>query len=89
MSVSAGILTEDFPDPVIPITLSLCECPSSSRMSSTHRMMKSGRICTEVGMPLLTIEVEMPPRVVVPRLEVEVHSGVPRSALVLDVRWPL
>jgi hypothetical protein len=94
MQVSADILTEDFPDPVIPITLSLCECQSSSRKPSTHGMMKSRRICAGVGVPCLTIEVEVPPGVVVPpravvaglTIEVEVHPG---AALELDVRRPL
>jgi hypothetical protein len=48
MQVRADILTEDFPDPVIPITLSLGERWSSSRKHSTHRMMTSICICSGV-----------------------------------------
>jgi hypothetical protein len=62
-TVNDPILTEDFPDPVTPITLSLCKCPSSSRMSSTHRMMKSRRTFAGVGVPWLTIEAEVYPGV--------------------------
>jgi hypothetical protein len=55
IQVSAYILTEDFPDPVMPMILSLGECQSSSRKSSTHRMMTSGRISGAVVLPLVDI----------------------------------
>jgi hypothetical protein len=57
VQVSADILTEDFPDPVMPITLSFGECQSSGRKHSTHRMIKLGRICGGVAVPPLMSEV--------------------------------
>jgi hypothetical protein len=36
------MLTEDFPDPVMPITLSVGERRSSSRKHSTYRIIPSG-----------------------------------------------
>ena len=57
MKTSANILTEDFPDPVMPMILCLGECQLSSRNPSTYMKMASGRFCIRVVVPLLTLEV--------------------------------